>query len=81
MNWRDPQALFTLWLLVLLFYAARAILPRSGAPRYPTQELAGLLNFLLTALMVPPVVAALSCLSGPVPRLVVRSDPSDRLEA
>ena len=66
MNWRESQAFFVLWILVLLFYAVRVILLESGVLRYPTLEPVEFLHFLLTALMVPPVVAALSCMSTPL---------------
>ena len=66
MVWRRSPAFFVLWLLILLFYAVRAVLLRSGSLGYPALEPVEFLNFFLTILMVPPVVAALSCLSTPL---------------
>ncbi len=66
MSWRRSPAFLALWLLILLFYAVRAILLRSGSLGYPTLEPVEFLNFFLLILMIPPILAALSCLSPPL---------------
>lgn len=68
MVWRRSPAFFVLWILVLLFYAVRAVLLRGGSLGYPALEPVEFLNFFLTIFMVPPVVAAFSCLSTPSQR-------------
>ncbi len=66
MSWRRSPAFLALWLLILLFLSVRAILLRRGSLGYPALEPVEFLHFFLLILMIPPILAALSCLSHPL---------------